>query len=438
MKKPFGIVSIPKIPELRKRLLITLGLLVVYRIGIFIPTPGVDIAALKEFFQRAEGTLFGLFNLFSGGAMENSSIFALGVMPYITASIIMELLSGVFPKIAALKKEGELGRKKINQYARYMTVGIAFLQGMFWAISIESSTGLGGESLAISPGVFFKLQTAFALCVGTLSLMWLGEQITEKGIGNGISLIIYAGIVIRIPAAVGNAFTLMRSGEFSPFQGVFALAIMAAAVSLIVFMERSHRKIPIQYASRIMGRKVLGGASTFLPLKVNTAGVIPPIFASSLLMFPLTIANFAKNPITDRISAILSPGTIMYNFFYFVLIIFFAFFYTGVVFNPVDISENLQKWGGFIPGIRPGKNTSDFIDKILSKITLFGGIYLGVVCILPSFFVRGLNVPFWFGGTALLIAIGVAMDTVQQIESFLIMGSYDGMVGGVKMKGRRM
>lgn len=436
-QQPAGIVAIPKIPELRKRILITLGWLAIYRIGIFIPTPGVDLVALKEFFQRAEGTLFGLFNLFSGGAMERASIFALGVMPYITSSIIMELLSGAFPQIAALKKEGELGRRKMNQYSRYMTVGIGFIQGLFWATSIETSIGPGGESLALYPGIFFKLQTAFILCVGTLALMWIGEHITEKGIGNGISLIIYAGIVVTLPGAIGNSLTLMRTGEFGPLNATVALAIMLGVVMFIVFMERAHSRIPIQYATRVVGRRVVGGASTFLPLKVNTSGVIPPIFASSLLMFPLTIANFITHPAFERFSIYISPTSIPYNFLYFLLIIFFAFFYTGVIFNPVDIAENIQKWGGFIPGVRPGKPTADYIDRVLSRITLFGGMYVGLVCVFPPFLIRTLNVPFWFGGTALLIAIGVAIDTVQQIESFLLMRSYEGVVPGTRIRGRR-
>lgn len=432
-----GIVEIPKIPELRKRILVTIFMLAIYRLGVFIPTPGIDTAILAEFFRRAEGTLFGLINLFSGGALENFSIFALGIMPYISASIIMQLLTAVFPTLEELQKEGEVGRRKITQYSRYLTIGLCLFQGFFIAVGLEKMEGIGGQSVVYEPGWAFRLNSVFTLTTGTAFLMWLGEQITERGIGNGISLIIFSGIVTRIPSAVANVFRMLKTGEMSLFALLFLLLFMTLVVGFIVFMERAHRRIPVQYAKRVIGRRVYGGASTYLPLKVNPAGVIPPIFASSLLMFPMTIANFGEFRWLEWFKSYFYPGKPIYDILYVVLIIFFTYFYTAVIFNPVDVADNLQKFGGFIPGIRPGKNTSDYIDKVLSRITLWGALYLAGVCVLPYFLIKTFNVPFYFGGTALLIVVGVAMDTMQQIEAHLIMRDYDGIVKKTRIKGRR-
>ncbi len=428
MQRPAGIVSLPKVPELKNRLLFTLAMLAIYRLGIFIPLPGVDVSALKEFFARAEGTLLGLFNLFSGGAMENASVFALGVMPYITSSIIMEIMSTVFPKLQELKKQGELGRQKINQYTRYLTVFLSFFQGMFWALSLEN-TLTGAGSIALKGGIFFRISSGIVLSIGTMSLLWIGEQITRKGIGNGVSLIIFTGIVAGLPGVLGNIITLMRLGELDPMNLIMGGIIMAAVVAFIVYIEGSYRKIAIQYATRILGRKIAGGVSSYLPIKLNISGVIPPIFASSLLMFPLTIATFSQNEIAIKIANFLNPLSPAYNIIYFVLIIFFAFFYTGIIFNPYDIAENLQKAGAFIPGVRPGQQTAEYLDRIITRLTLMGGIYVGIICVLPTFFIRGLNLPFSFGGTALLIVIGVAMDTIRQIEAILYTSSYEGLFG---------
>lgn len=428
MQRPAGVVSLPKIPELKNRLLFTLLMLFIYRIGIFIPLPGVDVQALKEFFARAEGTLLGLFNLFSGGAMENASIFALGVMPYITSSIIMEVMSTVFPRLQELKKQGELGRQKINQYTRYLTVFLAFFQGAFWAFSLEQ-TFVGTGSLAVEGGLGFRITSGVILLIGTMSLLWIGEQITKKGIGNGVSLIIFTGIIAGLPGAVGNLITLLRLGELEPMNVIMGLFLMLLIVGFVVWIEASYRKITIQYATRVMGRKIVGGVSSYLPIKLNISGVIPPIFASSLLMFPLTVAQFVQNPTTQKIAEFLNPLSPIYNIIYFGLIIFFAFFYTGIIFNPYDVAENLQKAGAFIPGIRPGENTAKFLDGVITRLTLVGGIYLGAISVLPTFFISGMNLPFSFGGTALLIVVGVAMDTIRQIESILLMSSYEGVVG---------
>lgn len=428
MQRPANIVSLPKIPELKNRVIFTLLMLLIYRVGIFIPLPGVDAQALKEFFARAEGTLLGLFNLFSGGAMENASIFALGVMPYITSSIIMEVMSSVFPKLQELKKQGELGRQKINQYTRYLTIFLAFFQGSFWALSLEQ-TFVGAGSLAIHGGFLFRISSGIILLIGTMSLLWIGEQITRKGIGNGVSLIIFTGIIAGLPGAIGNLATLLKLGEIEPMNVIMGLIIMVVVVGFVVWIEASYRKITIQYATRVMGRKIVGGVSSYLPIKLNISGVIPPIFASSLLMFPLTVAQFVQNPITQKIAGFLNPLSIPYNIIYFALIMFFAFFYTGIIFNPYDIAENLQKAGAFIPGIRPGENTAKYLDGIITRLTFIGAIYLGIICVLPTFFISGMNLPFRFGGTALLIVIGVAMDTIRQIESLLLMSSYEGMMG---------
>ncbi len=415
----------------------TAFMLAIYRLGVFIPTPGIDTAVLGEFFQRAEGTLFGLINMFSGGALRNFSIFALGIMPYISATIIMQLLTAVFPALEELQKEGEVGRKKITQYSRYLTVGLCIFQGFFIAVGLERMEGPGGQSVVYHPGWNFRIMSVITLTTGTAFLMWLGEQITERGIGNGISLLIFAGIVARMPSATVNVFRMIRAGELSLFTLIFLFLFMVLVVAVIVFMERAHRRIPVQYAKRVIGRKVYGGTSTHLPLKVNPAGVIPPIFASSLLMFPMTIANFGDFKWLEWFRVYFYPGKPVHDILYVVLIIFFTYFYTAVIFNPVDVADNLRKYGGFIPGIRPGKSTADYIDRVLSRITLWGALYLSAVCVLPFFLINAFNVPFYFGGTALLIVVGVAMDTMQQIEAHLIMRNYEGVIKKTRVRGRR-
>jgi len=431
-----GFQNITRVPELKRRILITGLLLIVYRIGIHVPTPGIDNLALKAVFDSQAGTLFGLIDMFSGGALARFSIFTLGIMPYISSSIILQLLTVVIPSLEKLSKEGELGRRKITQYTRYGTIVLSVIQGMGIAVGLESVTA-GAGSVVYHPGWAFRIMTVITLTAGTAFLMWLGEQITERGIGNGISLIIFAGIVARFPSGLVRTVTLVRTGEMNVFSALFLLALMVAVVAVIIFFERAHRRIPVQYARRIVGRKVYGGQSTHLPLKVNTAGVIPPIFASSILLFPATIASFIKHPITRTISDALTPGRVGYEFLFVVFIIFFCYFYTAVTFNPVDVADNMKKYGGFVPGIRPGKKTAEYIDKILTRITLGGAIYVSVICVLPSILIARFNVPFYFGGTGLLIVVGVAMDTVQQIESHLITRHYEGFLKKGQMKGRR-
>ena len=431
-----GFQNITRVPELKRRILITGLLLIVYRIGIHVPTPGIDNLALKAVFDSQAGTLFGLIDMFSGGALARFSIFTLGIMPYISSSIILQLLTVVIPQLEKLSKEGELGRRKITQYTRYGTVVLSVIQGMGIAVGLESVSA-GAGSVVYHPGWAFRVMTVITLTSGTAFLMWLGEQITERGIGNGISLIIFAGIVARFPSGLVRTVTLVRTGEMNLFAGLFLLALMVAVVAIIIYFERAHRRIPVQYARRIVGRKVYVGQSTHLPLKVNTAGVIPPIFASSVLLFPATIASFIKHPITRSISDALTPGRVGYELLFVAFIIFFCYFYTAVTFNPVDVADNMKKYGGFVPGIRPGKKTAEYIDKILTRITLGGAIYVSVICVLPSILIARFNVPFYFGGTGLLIVVGVAMDTVQQIESHLITRHYEGFLKKGQMKGRR-
>ena len=431
-----GFQNITRVPELKRRILITGLLLIVYRIGIHIPTPGIDNLALKAVFESQAGTLFGLIDMFSGGALARFSIFTLGIMPYISSSIILQLLTVVIPQLEKLSKEGELGRRKITQYTRYGTIVLSVIQGMGIAVGLESVTA-GAGSVVYHPGWAFRIMTVITLTSGTAFLMWLGEQITERGIGNGISLIIFAGIVARFPSGLVRTVTLVRTGEMNLFAGLFLLALMVGVVGIIIYFERAHRRIPVQYARRIVGRKVYGGQSTHLPLKVNTAGVIPPIFASSILLFPATIASFIKHPITRTISDALTPGRVGYELLFVAFIIFFCYFYTAVTFNPVDVADNMKKYGGFVPGIRPGKKTAEYIDKILTRITLGGAIYVSVICVLPSILIARFNVPFYFGGTGLLIVVGVAMDTIQQIESHLITRHYEGFLKKGQMKGRR-
>lgn len=426
-----GFQNIAKIPELKKRIFFTLAMLAVYRLGCHIPTPGIDTAALAAFFSERQGTLFGLFDMFSGGALSRMSVMALGIMPYISASIILELLTVVIPYLEKLKKEGEQGRKKITQYTRYGTVILSIIQGFGIAVGLERMSSPGGAMVVPVGGWGFRLLAVITLTAGTAFLMWLGEQITERGIGNGISLIIFAGIVARFPLAVGNTFRLMKTGEITPFFMALIVAFMIAVVGFIVFMERGQRRIPVQYAKRVVGRKMYGGTSTHLPLKINTAGVIPPIFASSIIMFPATIANFLnvkEIPWLQAIVTLLSPGHVVYILIYVIFIIFFCYFYTAVHFNPVDVADNMKKYGGYIPGIRPGKNTAEYIDRVLTRITFAGAIYVSAVCVLPQILIYQMNVPFYFGGTALLIVVGVAMDTSNQIESHMLTRHYEGFM----------
>jgi preprotein translocase subunit SecY len=423
-----------KIPELKNRVLFTFGLLAVYRIGAHIPTPGINGEELSKFLMERGGALMGFFDMFTGGALSRVTIFALGIMPYISASIILQLLTVVIPHLGRLAKEGESGRKKITQYTRYGTVLISAIQSFGIAAGIE---GMGQGAFIQNPGWSFRLMTMITLTSGTAFIMWLGEQITERGIGNGISLIIFAGIVARFPNAVIDTVRLVRIGELSVLMLIPLLIMMVAVIGIIIFFERGQRKIPIQYAKRVVGRKIYGGQSTHLPLKVNTAGVIPPIFASSVIMFPATIAGFIDIPWVRSVSNQLSPGTILYTLIYVGMIFFFCYFYTAIIFNPVDIADNLKKYGGFIPGVRPGQRTSEYIYKVLARITFGGAIYLSVICILPDILRGYFNVPFYFGGTSLLIVVGVGLDTISQIESHLITRSYEGFLKKGKVRGRR-
>ena len=428
-----GFGNIFKIPELKRRILYTLALLVVYRVGVHVPVPGIDKGALAEIFDRAKDTILGIFNMFSGGALENLSVFALGIMPYISASIILQLMTVVIPHLEQLKKEGEQGRKKITQYTRYGTVILSIIQG--FGISI----GLERMGAVIDPGWSFRLMSVLTLTAGTAFIMWLGEQITERGIGNGISLIIFAGIVARMPTAIGNTFRLVSTGAMSVFPIIILLVLMVAVIAVIIFVEQGQRRIPVQYAKRVVGRRMYGGQSTHLPLKINMSGVIPPIFASSIMMFPATISSFITVPWIQDIVSALSPGNVVYELFFVGLIFFFCYFYTAVTFNPVDVADNMKKQGGYIPGIRPGKRTADYIDKVLSRITLGGALYVSAICVLPSILITHFNVPFYFGGTALLIVVGVAIDTVAQMESHMLSRHYEGFLkkSGARVKGRR-
>ena len=426
--------NIFKIPELKNRVIFTLALLAVYRIGAHIPTPGINGEALSRFLTEKGGALMGFFDMFSGGALSRVTIFALGIMPYISASIILQLLTVVIPAIGKLAKEGESGRKQIVKYTRYGTVVIAAVQSFGIAAGLE---GMQGGIFVQNPGWSFKLMTMITLTSGTAFIMWLGEQITERGIGNGISLIIFAGIVARFPQAIISTVRLIQAGELSIFFVIFLVAMMIAVIGAIIYMERGQRKIPVQYAKRVVGRKVYGGQSTHLPLKVNTSGVIPPIFASSILIFPATVAGFIAIPWVQSVARQLSPGTIFYTILYIGMIFFFAYFYTAIIFNPIDIADNLKKYGGYIPGIRPGQKTSEYIYKVLSRLTFVGALYLGLVCIIPEILIARFNVPFYFGGTSLLICVGVALDTVSQIESHLVTRSYEGFLKKGRIRGRK-
>ncbi|KAF0177719.1 MAG: preprotein translocase subunit SecY [Nitrospirae bacterium] len=429
-----SIRNIFKIPELKSRVLFTLALLAVYRIGAHIPTPGIDGAALSKFLLDHGGAMMGFFDMFSGGALSRLTIFALGIMPYISASIIFQLLTVVIPALGKLAKEGDAGRKKIVRYTRYATVVIAAIQSFGIAVGLE---GMSGGQFIQNPGWAFRIMTVITLTSGTAFLMWLGEQITERGIGNGISLIIFAGIVASFPRAIISTFELVRAGELNIFILILLIALMIAIIAGIVFIERGQRKIPVQYAKRVVGGKMFGGQTTHLPLKINTAGVIPPIFASSIIMFPATLAGFIAIPWVQEFAKLLTPGHSVYTISYVSMIVFFSFFYTAVIYNPMDIADNLQKNGGFIYGIRPGQKTAEYIYKVLTRLTFIGACYLSVVCVIPEIMIQQFNVPFYFGGTSLLISVGVALDTVSQVESHLITRSYEGFLKKGRIKGRK-
>jgi preprotein translocase subunit SecY len=463
-RSPFfsSIVNIASIPDLRKRMLYMLGLLAVYRLGAFIPTPGINHAALQNLFEQQSGTLFGFLDIFSGGNLRRFSIFALGIMPYITASIILQLATVVVPYLEKLSKEGELGRKKITQYTRYLTVVLTLFQAFMTAIALEKQ---GGGQLVLNPGWGFRFMVMITLTTGTAFVMWVGEQITERGIGNGISLIIFAGIVVGLFHAIHVMYTNLVEHTWTLFDELVLVVIMVITVAAVVFVERGQRKIPVQYAKRVVGRRVYGGQATHLPLRVNSGGVIPVIFAASIVSIPQTLGVVFPQSFLHNLSVQLGQGMPLYNLLYVVGIIFFAFFYVSIIFNPMEVADNIRKYGGYIPGIRPGKRTAEYIDRILSRLTAAGAIYLVIVCLLPEFLITGfkvqplpfigpklddwltgaglsvvttgLGVTFYFGGTSLLIVVGVAMDTVQQIESQLIMRHYDGFMKKGRIRGRR-
>jgi preprotein translocase subunit SecY len=426
--------NIFKIPELKKRILITLGFLAVYRFGAHIPTPGVNAQVLTEIFDRAQGTVLGMVDLFTGGALKQMTVFALGIMPYISASIILQLLTVVVPYLERLAKEGEQGRKKITQYTRYGTVVLSAVQALGISIGLES---MEGGAVVPFPGWRFRLTTVITLTAGTAFIMWLGEQITERGIGNGISLIIFAGIVTRLPTAVARTIETIQTGDLALFSLIGLLIIMALVVAAVIVIQQGTRKIPVQYAKRVVGRRIYGGQSTHIPLRVNTAGVIPVIFASSIIVFPATLARFVNKPWMQVLAENLSPGHMLYTVLYAIMIIFFSYFYTAIVFNPTELAENMKKYGGYIPGVRPGKRTATYIDSVLTRITLAGAIFLALIAILPQFLIHSMKVPFYFGGTALLIVVGVALDTMQQIESHLLTRHYEGFMKKGRLRGRR-
>ena len=456
-----SIRNIFSIPDLRKRVIFTLLLLAVYRVGAQIPNPGISGAALAEFWSQQKGTIFGFIDLFSGRNMSRMTIFALGIMPYISSSIILQLLQVVWPYLERLSKEGEMGRKKITQYTRYGTIAICFIQAYGISLFLQSIKSPGGAPIVPNPGLGFQFMTVLTLTTGTVFIMWLGEQISERGIGNGISLIIFAGIVVDLPRGAQGLITKLRTGDMDPLRIIFLLALLVLVFAFIVFVERGQRRIPVSYAKRVVGRKIYGGQATHLPLRVNTGGVIPIIFAASVITIPSTMAQLIKVPFIQRIAQQFGMGMPLYNLFYIGAIIFFTYFYVSIIFNPNDVADNLRKYGGFIPGIRPGKNTSDFIDGVLSRLTLVGAIYLALVAVIPEFmitgfkvqalpfigefldrnmpnwFTQGLNIDFYFGGTSILIVVGVAMDLMQQIEAQLVMRHYDGFMRRGRLKGRR-
>jgi len=456
-----SIKNIFSIPDLRRRVIFTLLLLAVYRIGAQIPNPGISEAALAEFWEQQKGTIFGMLDLFTGRGMSRMTIFALGIMPYISSSIILQLLQVVWPYLERLSKEGELGRKKITQYTRYGTLFICAIQSFGISLFLEKTTSPGGLPIVPNPGLGFKLLTVLTLTTGTTFIMWLGEQISERGIGNGISLIIFAGIVVDFPRMTQTVIGQVRTGDVSILSVLIFAAIMLALVAAIVFVERGQRRLPVSYAKRVVGRKIYGGQSTHLPLRVNTGGVIPIIFAAAVITIPATVAQMIKVPFIQNIAVQFGQGMPLYVVLYVATIIFFTYFYVSIIFNPTDVADNLRKYGGFIPGIRPGKNTADYIDNVLSRLTLVGASYLAAIAILPEiltqglrvqtlpwvgvfleanlpqWFTQGMNIEFYFGGTSILIVVGVAMDTMQQIEAQLVMRHYDGFMRRGRIKGRR-
>jgi len=419
-----------RIEELRNRIIFTLLMLVVFRLGAHIPTPGIDASALAAFFRAQEGTIFSFFDMFSGGALKRLTVFALGIMPYISASIIIQLLTVVFPYLERLSREGEAGSKKITMYTRYGTIALSVIQGFGIAVGLQSMSAPDGAAIVISTvhPWGFRIMTVITLTAGTAFLMWIGEQINERGVGNGISLIIFAGIVAAIPSASFNSVRMVQAGQLAPFTLGVVIVIMVAVVFAVIFMETSTRNIAVQYAKRQQGNRMYGGQSSYLPLKINSAGVIPPIFASSILAFPATITGFIQIPWVQSISGLLRPTAFLYNTLYVMMIFFFCFFYTAIQFNPVKIADEMKKFGGYIPGIRPGKKTAEYINQVLTRITFGGAIYLAAVCVLPVMLFSVLNVPFFFGGTALLIVVGVGLDTVRSIEAFLLNRNYDGFL----------
>lgn len=432
--------ALAKATELKQRLFFVMGALLIYRLGTYIPVPGIDPAVWQDIFNQKGGGILDMFNMFSGGALQRMTIFALNIMPYISASIIMQLAVAMSPKLEALKKEGEAGRMRINQYTRYFTVLLASIQAYGLAVGLEGMQGSGGISAVIDPGLFFRFSTVITIVGGTIFLMWLGEQITARGVGNGISLIIFSGIVAGLPRAIASTLELGRQGQFNFMELLVLTAMVAATIVFIVFMERAQRRVVVQYPKRQQGNRMMGGEANHIPLKMNTSGVIPPIFASSLLLLPLTIVGFtgaAGGDFTASIARFLQHGEPTYMLLYGGLIVFFAFFYTAIVFNPEDNAEMLRKYGGFVPGIRPGKNTADYLDYVLTRITTVGALYLVAVCLLPEFLIAQYSMPFYFGGTSLLIVVTVTMDTVAQIHSHLIAHQYEGLIKKAKLRGRR-
>ena len=424
-----GVDKMAQMPELRKKLAWTLFILCMYRVGVHVPVPGIDAGALSHFFASMQGSVFALLDMFSGGGLRNVSVFALGIMPYISASIILQLLQVVSPDIKRMaKEEGQAGRRKITQYTRYLTVAITLIQGFGIAALLEGMVSPENAPVVMNPGWEFRLVTIVTLTAGTILIMWLGEQITAKGIGNGISLIIFSGIVVGIPSALMRSYQLIKAGDMSVLFAIFILIMMLAVTVGIVFVERAQRRIPIQYAKRQIGRKMYGGQTTHLPLRINTAGVIPPIFAQSLLLFPATVAGFSTAEWLQTVVSWFRPTSIVYNIIFVALIFFFCFFYTAIIFDPKDIAENLKKAGGFVPGIRPGDKTREYIDNVLTRLTLWGGIYISIISVLPMLLIAQFNVPFYFGGTSLLILVGVAIDFMSQVESHLISQQYEGLM----------
>ncbi|MCL5673346.1 MAG: preprotein translocase subunit SecY [Deltaproteobacteria bacterium] len=420
--------NVGKIPELRNRILYTLLMFIIFRLGVHITTPGVNAVALSAFFNKANSNLFGMFNMFTGGALSRFSIFSLGIMPYISSSIIFQMLPMVFPSMDRLQKEGEAGRKRLMQYIRYGTVGLALLQSIGISYGIQAMKSPNGIPIVSNPGLSFMIISVITLTAGTVFVMWIGEEISENGIGNGISLIIFAGIVAALPAAAINTFKLVGAGELSPMLLVLVVIMMALVIGFIVFVESAQRRIPIQYPKKMVGRKLYSGQVSYLPIKVNTAGVIPPIFAMSILLFPATISNFIKDPFFESVSQYLNPEGFLYNLIFVILIFFFCYFYTAITFKVDEVSDDLRKYGGNIPGIKPGKSTANFIDKILNRVTFIGAVYLSAICLLPTILIDKFHVPFYFGGTGLLIVVVVAMDTIVQIQSHLLYRNYDSLL----------